>query len=109
MKETTNLKLKKYDYSDATDMSIAHNPNMDTIDIEIHNLKNTLGTGLKASNVTIEDTTNVFTATTVEGALLEVMTKAKGNETSISSLEASVNGAKAKLALEQDKFVDLIY
>lgn len=108
MKETINLKLKKYDYTDTVDMSTAHNPNMDIIDTEIKKLIDILGSGLEASNITIKDISNLFVALNVEEALIEVMTKAKGNETSISQIQNEIIGQTAK-AISMHNRLDKVF
>lgn len=112
MQETVNYRLKKQEENEFYDVNIV-NENLDTIDRELKNISNKAGDlsqlsttqktslvaainevlskfnsiKLEAENVTIADLENLFTATKVEGALSEVMKKAKANETSILTLQ----------------------
>lgn len=89
---TPNIKLTKMGYGDSADISYI-NGNMDIIDEEIikkapkdhnHKMEDIEGLSLKAENVTIKDTQNLFKATNVEGALGELFTNVDNGKTSIS-------------------------
>lgn len=52
---------------------------------------------LSAENITITDTANIITATNVELALKEIMTKANTNATNISGLQSEIGTSKSTL------------
>ena len=87
---TNNLKLEKPLQNENYNIDI-FNSNADKIDTAIQEVKGKVdGLELTAERVSIEDSTNKFEATNVEGALLE-------NKTSILNLQSELGTNKATL------------
>lgn len=85
MRLTVNYGLKKPEGSDVVNID-DFNYNADIIDSTMKEIKSEVGAlELKAEKVTVADSTNVFTATNVEAALLELLNKIKSNTSRISA------------------------
>ena len=85
MRLTVNYGLKKPEGSDVVNID-DFNYNADIIDSTMKEIKSEVGAlELKAEKVTVADSTNVFTATNVEAALLELLNKIKSNTSKISA------------------------
>lgn len=109
--QTNNLKLTKFSYSDAADIA-AMNENMDIIDEQVsnksplihkHKMQDIEGLSLEAKNVTIEDTSNLFEAPNVEGALKELFINVSDGKSSIAQAITS----KGVPASADDSFTTL--
>ena len=88
---TVNYGLKKPDGSDVVNID-DFNYNADIIDSTMKEIKSEVGAlELKAEKVTVADSTNVFTATNVEAALLELLNKIKSNTSNISANTTKIN------------------
>ena len=91
MRLTVNYGLKKPDGSDVVNID-DFNYNADIIDSTMKEIKSEVGAlELKAEKVTVADSTNVFTATNVEAALLELLNKIKSNTSNISANTTKIN------------------
>ena len=87
---TSNLKLEKPLQNENYNIDI-FNSNADKIDTAIQEVKGKVdGLELTAERVSIADSTNMFEATNVEGALLE-------NKTSILNLQSELGTNKTTL------------
>lgn len=106
---SANITLTMDDVSDGTTRKLAnysltthtHTKSNITDFSHTHPMSDITGLSLTASNVTISDSTNVFDARDVEGALLE-------NKSSISTLQQEVSGARQTLINESNKIIDLL-
>ena len=91
MRLTVNYGLKKPEGSDVVNID-DFNYNADIIDSTLKGIKNEVGAlELKAEKVTVADSTNVFTATNVEGVLLELLNKIKSNISNISTNTSNIS------------------
>lgn len=91
MRLTVNYGLKKPEGSDVVNID-DFNYNADIIDSTMKEIKSEVGAlELKAEKVTVADSTNVFTATNVEAALLELLNKIKSNTSKISANTTKIN------------------
>ena len=91
MRLTVNYGLKKPEGSDVVNIA-DFNYNADIIDSTMKEIKSEVGAlELKAEKVTVADSTNVFTATNVEAALLELLNKIKSNTSKISANTTKIN------------------
>ena len=91
MRLTVNYGLKKPEGSDVVNID-DFNYNADIIDSTMKEIKSEVGAlELKAEKVTVADSTNVFTATNVEAALLELLNKIKSNTSNISANTTKIN------------------
>lgn len=91
MRLTINYGLKKPEGSDVVNID-DFNYNADIIDSTMKEIKSEVGAlELKAEKVTVADSTNVFTATNVEAALLELLNKIKSNTSNISANTTKIN------------------
>ena len=91
MRLTVNYGLKKPEGSDVVNID-DFNYNADIIDSTMKEIKSEVGAlELKAEKVTVADSTNVFTATNVEAALLELLNKIKSNTTKINANTTKIN------------------
>ena len=91
MRLTVNYGLKKPEGSDVVNID-DFNYNADIIDSTMKDIKSEVGAlELKAEKVTVADSTNVFTATNVEAALLELLNKIKSNTSNISANTTKIN------------------
>lgn len=103
MRLTVNYGLKKPEGSDVVNID-DFNYNADIIDSTLKGIKNEVGAlELKAEKVTVADSTNVFTATNVEGVLLELLNKIKSNTSNISRHTTTLSEHTTKMqALETE-------
>ena len=103
MRLTVNYGLKKPEGSDVVNID-DFNYNADIIDSTLKGIKNEVGAlELKAEKVTVADSTNVFTATNVEGVLLELLNKIKSNTSNISKHATTLSEHTTKIqALETE-------
>ena len=91
MRLTVNYGLKKPEGSDVGNID-DFNYNADIIDSTMKEIKSEVGAlELKAEKVTVADSTNVFTATNVEAALLELLNKIKSNISNISTNTSNIS------------------
>ena len=91
MRLTVNYGLKKPEGSDVVNID-DFNYNADIIDSTMKEIKSEVGAlELKAEKVKVADSTNVFTATNVEAALLELLNKIKSNTTKINANTTKIN------------------
>ena len=91
MRLTVNYGLKKPEGSDVVNID-DFNYNADIIDSTMKEIKSEVGAlELKAEKVKVADSTNVFTATNVEAALLELLNKIKSNTSNISANTTKIN------------------
>ena len=91
MRLTVNYGLKKPEGSDVVNID-DFNYNADIIDSTMKEIKSEVGAlELKAEKVTVADSTNVFTATNVEAALLELLNKIKSNTSKISANTSNIS------------------
>ena len=91
MRLTVNYGLKKPEGSDVVNID-DFNYNADIIDSTMKEIKSEVGAlELKAEKVTVADSTNVFTATNVEAALLELLNKIKSNISNISTNTSNIS------------------
>ena len=91
MRLTVNYGLKKPEGSDVVNID-DFNYNADIIDSTMKEIKSEVGAlELKAEKVTVADSTNVFTATNVEAALLELLNKIKSNTSKINQNTSKIN------------------
>ena len=91
MRLTVNYGLKKPEGSDVVNIA-DFNYNADIIDSTMKEIKSEVGAlELKAEKVTVADSTNVFTATNVEGVLLELLNKIKSNISNISTNTSNIS------------------
>ena len=104
---TDNLQLEKPLLNENYDIEV-HNRNMDKIDSAIQEVKGKVdGLELTAERVSIADSTNKFSATNVEDALLENKTSILKQGRDIDSLKLSVSNGKQLIASAiTDKGVD---
>ena len=91
MRLTVNYGLKKPEGSDVVNIA-DFNYNADIIDSTMKEIKSEVGAiELKAEKVKVADSTNVFTATNVEAALLELLNKIKSNISNISTNTSNIS------------------
>lgn len=97
MRLTVNYGLKKPEGSDVVNID-DFNYNADIIDSTMKEIKSEVGAlELKAEKVTVADSTNVFTATNVEAALLELLNKIKSNTTKINTNINNISANTTKI------------
>ena len=97
MRLTVNYGLKKPEGSDVVNID-DFNYNADIIDSTMKEIKSEVGAlELKAEKVTVADSTNVFTATNVEAALLELLNKIKSNTTKINQNTSNISANTTKI------------
>ena len=98
MRLTVNYGLKKPEGSDVVNID-DFNYNADIIDSTMKEIKSEVGAlELKAEKVTVADSTNVFTATNVEAALLELLNKIKSNTSKISANTTKISTNITKIS-----------
>lgn len=106
---TTNIRLQKPLDTDYYSIDV-FNDNADIIDAQIKQVKDSINQissnvgniELKAEKVTVADSTNVFTATNVEGVLLENRNKINTNTSNISKNTKSMSEHATLLAQHVD-------
>ena len=103
MRLTVNYGLKKPEGSDVVNID-DFNYNADIIDSTMKEIKSEVGAlELKAEKVTVADSTNVFTATNVEAALLELLNKIKSNTSNISANTTKINQNTSNISANTTK------